>query len=166
MTIMRERTTIAALPAQIWPYLADPELMAGWNPKIVEVDRSARGPVCLGERYAMTYRMSGKSQQMCVAVVELQVNQRLVLRHEQDPARPDQYVLEEYHLAELAGKTHVTQRINLKHSGMPRWARPLFWLIHTFGRPTGKRYLEELRDLVEADSVGKKPRYSTLNVAP
>jgi len=163
---MRERTTIAALPDQVWPYLADPELMAGWNPKIVEVDRSARGPVSLGERYAMSYRMSGKSQRMRITVVESQFPHRLVLQHEQDPARPDRYVREEYDLEEHAGKTRVTQRIDLKRSGMPLWVRPLFWLLHTFGRPTGKRYLEELRDLVEADSDGKKPRYSTLNVAP
>lgn len=162
---MQDRILIAARPDQVWPYVADPELMAGWNPKIVGIDREARGPVTIGERFWITYRMS-KSVKMRVIAVELAAPARLVLRHESDPARPDRYVLEEYTLAEIAeGQTRVKQRINWRNSGMAIWWRPLIWLINTFGRPTGKRYLEELRDLVESEINGRKSPKQTIAVA-
>lgn len=163
---MRDRITIAATIDRVWPYVADPELMASWNPKLVGIDRERVGVALLGERFQFTYRMSGKSLPMQVTVVELQAPVHLLLQHVQDPARPDRFVLEEYHLAERDGKTTLRQRIHYAKAGLPLWLRPLIWLINTFGRPTGKRYLEELRDLVEAESAGKKPRGNALNVAP
>jgi len=163
---MQDRILIAARADQVWTYVADPELMAGWNPKIVGVDREARGPVTVGERYWMTYRMSGKSEKLRITVTKFAAPTRLQLRHERDPARPDHYVLEEYLLDEQGdGKTRVTQRINLRRAGLPLWVRPLLWFVHTFGRPTGKRYLEELRDLVESEINGRKSPKQTIGVA-
>ncbi|MBX3413451.1 MAG: SRPBCC family protein [Pirellulales bacterium] len=163
---MKDRIQIAARPDQVWPYVADPELMAGWNPKIVGVDREARGLLTIGERFWITYRMTRQSERFRVTVVELAVPSRLVLRHEGDPARPDRFVLEEYRLDEVqGGTTRVKQQLHLRNAGLPLWLRPLLWLLHTFGRPTDKRYLEELRDLVESEINGRKSGKQAIGVA-
>ena len=162
---MRDRITIAASIDQVWRYVADPELMALWNPNLVGIDRERVGLALLGERFQFTYRMSGKSLPMQVTVVELQAPVHLLLQHVQDPARPDRFVQEEYHLDERDGKTTLRQRIHYGKAGLPFWLRPLVWFINTFGRPTGKRYLEELRDLIEAELKGKKPITSAIRVS-
>lgn len=40
---MRQRVHIEASAGDIWPFVADPAVMATWNPNIVRVDRAAAG---------------------------------------------------------------------------------------------------------------------------
>lgn len=144
-----ERIHIAAPPDAVWPHVADPERMRAWNPKLVAVRRAARGEVRAGERYAVTYRMSGKEQEMEAEVFRCEHPAALEIRNRSAGWPADRYVTELYELSAHDAGTTLRQTIDFGRAAIPLWARALIWLISRVGKPTGPTYLETLRQRVE-----------------
>jgi uncharacterized protein YndB with AHSA1/START domain len=127
-----ERIVIAVPPERVWPLIADPVLMAGWNRKIVSIERQGSGPVGRGERMEILYRMSGRERILKVEVVEIEPLREMTWRHNfgEDPKR---YALERYALKARGAGTCVEQHLDLRHAGLPWWVRVLMAFLWRFG---------------------------------
>lgn len=149
---LREVIQIAAPPERVWPYVADPALMAGWNPKLVDIRRSLTGPVRLGESFEATFRMGGKDRDCVIDVIECDPPRRLVLRHRPREAG-DRYADLAFDLSQGAGGCRLVQRFNLDHWGIHFFLRCLIRFIHIFGSPVGRTYLQQLKEQVEQEAI-------------
>lgn len=81
---VHESIKIAAPPQTVWAHVANPQAMADWHVKLVEVRRTGTGPVYAGERFGTTYIMSRKKQnrqQVDAEVLRCEPWSTLVLRH-------------------------------------------------------------------------------------
>lgn len=143
MTI-KEEITIAAEPADIWPFIALPEGMALWNPKLTAVERQTKGPVCVGERFGVSFTMSGKTRHAIVEVLECELSSRLTLKYHAQAFAPTMRVT--IALTPFGSVTHVRQTITLP---LPWFIAPIFWLIQKFGKPVEECHLVKLQRLVE-----------------
>ena len=145
---MRMQTTINAPAEAVWPFVADPVLMSAWNEKIIEVECDHAGPASLGETYGITYVMSGRKVAaeceviLCAPPSEFAVRCKLM-------QQPGRHVDECYNLTERGGHTRLTQFIDLRHSGIPRWALWIMRFIQGAGTAQGAPYLEVLQRTVE-----------------
>ena len=74
---------------------------------------------------------------------------KLVIRHTGGPDSQNRVIEEMYELSERDGGTFLIQTIHIDNAGINIFLRFLVWLIQRWGRPTGKRYLETLRDIIE-----------------
>lgn len=54
---LHDQIRVAARPEAIWPYLANPELIPRWNPKLVAVEHRGHGEVVTGDRFTARYRL-------------------------------------------------------------------------------------------------------------
>lgn len=148
MTLVH-KTWIAARPADVWPWVADPLRVAEWNPKLVSIDRTRSGPLERDEAYTVIYRMSRRDSEMRAVVTCEELPHRLEIELRDPEWRQTRFVVESYHLDEREGGTRVVQRIDLSHSGIAWPWRLLMGLLSRFGTPQGQPYLERLRELVE-----------------
>lgn len=148
---LRQSITIAADPAGVWPYLIDPVLQAAWNPKIVSIDRDVDGPVEIGDRFTMLYRMSGKDNLSQVEVTQVVPNERLVFQHRLALDKGEQQAEEIFELTPERNGTALTHTINLSDTGIPLPFRILIWLIMRFGKDVGPKYLETLKQMIESE---------------
>lgn len=146
---IRESTTIHATAAEVWPYIADPEWMAQWNPKIIEIEREWTGPVVLGEHYRITYRLKNRTETPDAEVIVCNSPHELTIRMQLDDRGIRREATETYVLEENEGQTKVVQTIDLSRTRIPFIFRMLIKLIYTFGKPQGKPYLQALKELVE-----------------
>ena len=152
---LHDSIDIAAEAQIIWPYIADPVLMSAWNPKIVSVGRDGERPVEVGERFEMIYRLSRRDRETEVEVLECTPPQRVVYRHHMQLEERRGYADEIYDLSPRPAGTHLKQTIDMRRAGMPLIIRPLVWFVMRFGRPTGERYLEKLKRIVEESTIAK-----------
>jgi uncharacterized protein YndB with AHSA1/START domain len=155
MTV-RESVEIAAPPAVVWAQLVDPQLMAVWHAKLVEVRRSGRGPVQVGERFGTTYIQSHKKQNRKDSNAEVLVCDpwtTLVLRHYLTHKGAQRHVVETYQLHPRDGgrATLVEQTVDFSRSGLPLWARALIWCITRTGERRGEGILEPLKRVCEGE---------------
>ncbi len=158
-----ESIDIAATPERVWPYLANPVLMATWNKKIVDVKRSgADAPVQTGDTYTMTFRMSERDDESSVEVLESDPRRRLRIRHEHLWKNKIQTCLEYYDLEALnpgspntATSTRVHQELTI--TGLPWIACLLIKFIDRFGTSEGFTSLQKLKHVVEADADRSPP---------
>lgn len=149
---LRESVVIAAAAEDVWPWVADPVLQAGWNPKIVEVNRDAKGLACLGEKFSVVYRMRGRETKSLVEVTRCQPPLSIAFQHSQD----DRHVVEELYTIEPCAKgSRLLQTIDLSRAAVPWPFRVIMWLINRLGRPQGQPYLDRLRELVEQSAAGR-----------
>jgi uncharacterized protein YndB with AHSA1/START domain len=151
---VHESIAIAAPPAVVWAQIADPQRMADWHAKLVEVRRSGRGPIRVGERFGTTYIESRKKQNRKDAEAEVlrcEPWTTLVLRHLFTHNGKAQHVDETYQLHPLdAGRgTFVEHTVDFSHSGLPLWARALMWCITRTGEQRGEGILEPLKRTCE-----------------
>ena len=137
------------LGPEMWPFLADPVLQAGWNPKVVSVGRERSGPVRRGERFEMVYRMSGREKQSRVEVTAARPPRRVVFLHRTAWRSAEQVVEESYEIAPHRHGVKVVQTIDLARAGIPWPFRPLIWCLHRFGQRDEEAYLDRLKCLVE-----------------
>lgn len=156
MSTVHESIEIAAPPAVVWAQLVDPQLMAAWHAKLVEVRRDGNGPVRVGERFGTTYIQSRKKQNRKDAQAEvLQCDPwtTLLLRHHFTQKGAAQHVDETYQLHPRDGGrgTLVEQTIDFSHSGLPLWARALIWCITRTGEQRGEGILEPLKRVCEGE---------------
>ena len=147
MTI-RDSVDINAPIEEIWRWIENPETMPQWNPKVKKVV-ALSPPYCVDYTYGITYQMSGKTSEFSAQFVEHQPPHRLAIRLT-SPAYPREFYVEErYILREEAGATLLNQEIVVFNSAVNMFWRFLMWLIKRFGKPTGQKYLEKLKELIE-----------------
>lgn len=148
---LRELIVVAAAAEDIWPWVADPVLQSGWNPRIVAVNRDAKGPARLGEKFSVVYRMSGKDTESHVEVTECQPPLRIAFEHFQG----DRQIVEEVYVIEPHSKgSRLLQTIDFSRASIPWPFRAIMWLINRFGQPQQRSFLDRLRELVEQSTPG------------
>jgi uncharacterized protein YndB with AHSA1/START domain len=158
VSTVHESIEISAPPAVVWAQLVDPQLMAAWHAKLVEVRRDGSGPVCVGERFGTTYIQGRKKQNRKDAKAEVLVSDActtLALRHHLTHRGAEHYVDETYQLHPRDGGrgTLVEQSVDFSRSGLPLWARALIWCITRTGEPKGEGILEPLKRACEGDAA-------------
>lgn len=146
---VRQSTLISADASAIWPFLADPVMQAEWNPKVVSIDRKRSGPVRLGERFEMIYRMRGRESQSRVEVTFAQAPQRVVFLYRVAWKSAEQIVEESYEMSPRGSGVNVVQTVDFSRAGIPWPFRLLMWFINRFGWNAEEPYLDRLRRLVE-----------------
>jgi|GEM_PF-3235137 len=144
-----DSTDINADAQLVWPFVADPVFMSMWNPKIVAVQREADEPVRQGERFSVTYQMSGRESPSNVEVIACEPFQRVVYRHTITQQSKEQVVEECYEISPRGNGVRVKQVMDISHSGIPLVFRILIWFIMRFGRSVGQPYMEKLKEAVE-----------------
>ncbi len=145
-----EKGIIQASPEKIWPYLADPILMSGWNEKLVAINRRAEGSVSLGEQYDIRYRMSNKESETHVTVISLMEPNRIEFQHTSHLGGKKCEVTESYELTLIAQGTRFLQTIDTGKM-IPWWARPIIGFISRFGHSVGKTNAEKIYELIESE---------------
>ena len=148
--MLRDSVVIEREPDAVWAVLTDLRQLPRWNPKVVSVEPQSPGNFRQGYRYRVTYRMSDRENAVMQEVAVFEPPARLEIRATGGRMPASGIVHERYELRRLPSGTEVVQLIDLRHSGIP-WAWRVFMaVIHRVGRPTGTRYLENLKALVES----------------
>jgi uncharacterized protein YndB with AHSA1/START domain len=148
--ILKQRIEISCPPEKVWTFIEDPEGMQAWNPKVQAIDPISWGERHVGYRYRITYVMRNKASEFLAEIIEYRKPQKLVIRLTEGKLPPNSHVSEIYELSQTAEGTLLEQRIEVHNSGMNIFIRLLIGFILRFGKPMGKRYLEKLKELVEA----------------
>jgi len=146
---LKDSITIDASPEAVWPFLADPVMQSLWNPKVVAIDRTTEGPVRMGERFEMIYRMSGRDRQSQVTVIECDPPRCVVFEHRMTDDAVQRMTRESYRLNPKGDTVRVVQAVDLGGLGINRLVQCLIWFIHRFGRSVGEPYLATLKRRVE-----------------
>jgi uncharacterized protein YndB with AHSA1/START domain len=148
---LRDRVQIKTPPERVWSFVEDPERMKLWNPKIRKVTPISWGDRDRGFRYRITYVMGKKENEFSAEIVEYRKPERLVIRLSEGRLPWGGYVNEVYELSGTRDGTLLEQRIeiNVEINIFLRW---LIAFIVRFGSPTGKKYLQRLKELAEAPS--------------
>ena len=147
------------LPAKtVWSFLQNPENMPLWNPKVKRVSPASFAQPGQGYRYAITYQMHerAKASEFLAEFVHYEPPSKLVIRLTGSFAPHDMVIEEIYELTGRDEGTLLTQTIGIDNSGINIFCRFLIWLIQRWGKPTGTRYLETLRDCITSE--GKSDR--------
>jgi hypothetical protein len=150
--VIRDSIVVAASPAQAWAVVAEPDNLPRWNPKVVRVHGAAGNTLREGSEFWITYRMNGRHTDCLARVTALLPQVRLELSLSSDRLPLGGSIAETYDVEPVEAGVRVTQTVRFKRSGVPWWTLALITVIHRVGRPTGKPYLERLRDLVEGRS--------------
>ena len=140
--------------AAVWAFIEKPENLLRWNPKVKRVLPPHLSKPRQGYRYAISYQMSNKAvvSNFQAEFVIYQPPAKLLIRHTEGSARASDRVIDEiYELKEMDGGCLLKQTIHVKNSGINIFLRLLLWLVQTLGKPTGKPYLADLRDILEGD---------------
>ncbi len=151
---VRESIDIVANAQDVWAHLIDPQRLADWHVKLIEVRRTSRGPAYLGERFGTTYIKSRKKQNHQDSVAEVlrcEPSCLLALRHFIDEPGQTGHVDEMFELEPLSGKggTRVNHSVDFARAGMPLWVRALMWCITRTGTPSGEGVLAPLKRACE-----------------
>jgi uncharacterized protein YndB with AHSA1/START domain len=155
-----ESSEVAAPPQTVWEHVTDPQRMADWHEKLVEVRRTARGPLYAGERFGTTYVMSKKRTRQQVAETEVlrcEPWTTLVLRHHLQGDGRTGYVDETFQLLPQDGgrTTRVEHAVDFAGAGLPLWMRAIMWCVTRTGRPQGEGILEPLKRACEMQAIGR-----------
>lgn len=154
MSKIRQQIDIPLRPEQVWQTLRYPEYMELWNPKCVEcrgLGRESR----VGDRFPAKFQMRpGARVNECECeVVEIVPTEKIVTRYYTQ--QPVGYTEETISLEARKGGavTRVAQFLDLRHSGIPKWALWVIGFIARFGKPRGDGVpLQELRDVCLAQA--------------
>ena len=150
--ILKDTVQIKSPPDTVWMFIEDPERMKSWNPKIQCISSISWGERAIGYRYRVTYVMKGKTSDFLAEIVEYRKPEKLVIRLTEGNLPRGSYVNEIYQLSATIEGTLLEQRVEIHNSGINIFLRLLIALISRFGKPTGEKYLEKLKELVEAPS--------------
>jgi uncharacterized protein YndB with AHSA1/START domain len=152
--VIQDKVLINASPEQVWTVISDPELVPLWNKKATDIVIISSGDPRPGYKYRISYVMSKKKTEMRAEIVEYDKPSRLLNRMEEknqeDLLSTRRWMEEVYLLTEKNGGTLLEQKIIVHNSGINIFFRCLIWLITKLGKPTGKKYLVELKELVES----------------
>jgi uncharacterized protein YndB with AHSA1/START domain len=150
--ILKDTVQIKSPPDKVWVFIEDPERMKYWNPKIQRISVISWGERAMGYRYRITYAMRGKTSDFLAEIVEYRKPEKLVIRLTEGNLPRDSHVNEIYQLSTTVEGTLLEQRVEIHNSGINIFFRLLIAFISRFGKPTGQKYLEKLKELVEAPS--------------
>jgi hypothetical protein len=120
-----------------------------WNPKLQSISPITWGERSVGYRYRVTYVMSRKANEFLAEITEYRKPEKLAIRLTQETFSKGSSVNEIYELSPSEEGTLLEQRIEINNSGINLLFRLLIAFIHRFGKPTGKRYLVGLKELIE-----------------
>jgi len=148
--ILEDTVQIKGPPEKVWIFIEDPERMKLWNPKIQRISAISWGERAVGYRYRITHTMRNKTSEFLAEIVEYRKPEMLVIRLTDGNLPSGSYTDETYRLSRTAEGTLLEQKIEIHNSGINIFFRLLIAFISRFGRPTGQKYLENLRELVEA----------------
>jgi hypothetical protein len=146
---LRDSIVIAAEASAVWPFVADPALQGNWNPKIVLVDRGARGPAQTGEQFQMKYRISGQEHPSRVKVLSSFPPHLIVFQHHLPGKKAEQMVVETYQISECEAGVRLDQIIDFTGAHLPWPLRLLFWFVAQFDRHGEASHLETLKQTLE-----------------
>jgi ligand-binding SRPBCC domain-containing protein len=133
----------------VWMFVADPKMMMAWNPKVVKVSKINSGELQTGDSYTITYRMNSRDSAMRASVIRADKPRHLHIRMvNQLPGDPQGTVDEVYDLTGKGDQTVLEQNINADIK-INFFLNLLIKFILRFGRPSGERYLQTLKNLVE-----------------
>jgi len=139
-------------PAEtVWAFLVNPKNLPLWNPKVKRVSPGSFSSPRLNYRYSITYQMRERARatEFMAEFVHFEPLVKLVIRNTGGQGPRNQVIEEIYELSERDGGTFLVQTIDIRNSGINVFFRFLIWFIQRWGKPTGKRYLETFRDLIE-----------------
>lgn len=149
--MLTSRVAIRATPARVWRVVGDPGMLPRWNGNFRSVAAHTPGAPSAGSRYVVTVRFGGRESVADLEIDEYEPLHRMVtvMRGGRLPA--GRFVRE---TIEIDGDrdpqiVYLTQRVDLRHSGIPLLWRALMTLIHRVGRPVGTPHLRVLGLLVE-----------------
>jgi uncharacterized protein YndB with AHSA1/START domain len=154
--VIRDSILVDAPIERVWSALATPANLPKWNPNAVSVS-GGESPVREGSQFWIRYRL-GARETACHAEVTVLVPQaRLEFVLTSDRMPQGASITEKYALAAAAGGVRVTQEVHRGKSGAPWWAIALISVLQRVGRPTGRRFLEQFKQLIETASLGGAP---------
>ena len=155
MPLMRQKDAgiIAAPPEAVWPWIADPERVPLWNPKLEVTGAPPLEDLREGVSYGVRYRMGRATEaqavvERCVPPLELVIRYRV---------GPDSWALEEATLRAVPGGTRLTRIVEIHDPRIPWPARLLAGLLMRFGRPPrgesgeGETTIDVIRRLCESE---------------
>jgi uncharacterized protein YndB with AHSA1/START domain len=148
--ILQDTVQIRGSPEKVWMFIEDPQRMKSWNPKIQHISSISWGGRTLGYRYRITYAMRKKRSEFLAEIIEYRRPEKLVIRLTEGNLPPGSYINEIYQLSRTAEGTSLEQTIEINNSGINIFFRLVIGFISRFGKPTGQKYLERLKELVEA----------------
>lgn len=147
----RAHIDIAAAPELIWPLVADPEWMPGWNEKIVSTRALGARQPALAANYEFMFRMS-KSKESTVAqatIREFEALQLVEWVYSGTSGRKSWTVIDRFRLESHGNTTRLHRFLDISKAPLPVWIRPVVWFVFKFGRPVGQTNLQRIRELVE-----------------
>ena len=150
--VLQDSVHIKSPPEKVWTFIEDPERIKFWNPKIQAITPISWGKRHVGYRYRIIYAMIHKASEFLAEIVEYRKPEKLVAHLTEGNLPRGSSVDEIYELSRSGEGTLLEQRIEIHNSGINIFFRLLIAFIFRFGRPTGKKYLEKLKELVEGDS--------------
>jgi uncharacterized protein YndB with AHSA1/START domain len=157
---IHEEVVTRAAPARVWEMISDPSIHGLWNPRIVDTDAPSHGPIRVGQRYRITYELSGRTSEFEAEVVEMVPEQRFVARLEErfkgDGSNWQRFMEERYTLAPRGDRTRVVHEVHIHHPGIHPLLRLLVWFIMTFGKPQGQTFMERFAELAEDRKPGTR----------
>ena len=150
---IEEEVVTRATPRKAWDLISDPSLHTLWNPHIVATDTAGSDTPGPGQRYRVTYELSGKRTELEAQVIEFSPETRWVARLEErihgTGEHFDRYMVEQYTLAPHRGGTRVRHEVVIHHSGVNVFLRALIWFVMKTGKPQGQPFLDRFRELAE-----------------
>jgi uncharacterized protein YndB with AHSA1/START domain len=147
--ILRDSVRIKSPPEKVWRFIEDPERLKSWNPKVQSISPISWGARSVGYRYRVTYAMSRKANEFLAEITEYRRPEKIVIRLTEANLARGRTVNEIYELSPSEEGTLLEQRIEINNSGLNLFFRLLIAFLHRFGKPTGKRYLAGLKELIE-----------------
>lgn len=154
MSEIRQHIDIPLRPEQVWETLRFPEYMELWNPKCIECQGLGR-EAQIGDRFAAKFRMreGARVNECACEVMAVEPAEKIVIRYQTE--QPKGYMVETIELISRKGgaATRVQQVVDLRHSGIPKWALWLIGFISRFGKHKGARPpMQELCDVCMAQA--------------
>ena len=151
---VHESIEIDAPPQAVWEQIVDPQLLADWHVKLLEVRRSGKGPVYVGERFGTTYIESRKKHNAKEAEAEVlrcEPWTTLQFRHHFQHKGRSGHVEETFQLSprNRGQSTLVEHSVDFAGAGLPLWVRALMWCITRTGEPSGEGVLDPLKRTCE-----------------
>ncbi|OGU29896.1 MAG: hypothetical protein A2X67_08685 [Ignavibacteria bacterium GWA2_55_11] len=151
--ILRDAVEIQSSPDRVWKIVADPVAMPLWNDHVVRVTSPGSGPA-VGRAYSIMYALNGKVTECTGEFTVVEPCHRLVIKVRSTAVVPPLEAEERYDLEDRNGSTLLRQQVIVTSPRVPFPLNMLIWFVMKFGKPTGKRMLEVLKDLAESGSVG------------
>jgi carbon monoxide dehydrogenase subunit G len=140
---------INASPAVVWDFLADPQKVKLWNPKLKEVKQVSIGQPSLGYRYEVVYEMKERRRKGNAEITEYDAPHKLTIKLVGEEMPFQAMVFESYSLVQTPDGTQVNQLIQIQNTNAPVWVRWLFNFLGRSVRSSGTGYLRNLRQVLE-----------------